>query len=226
MSPTLTGKQIRDETVTLDDIGPEAEEQFSKVKVSSGDTTTDYLSNKITAGTGISININNSGSYETITIENTNSSNTPGSSSAEQIFGSEFYHTQSLGATVIEDEDFNNKISGSTPSIPAGTYRLGWSYNWNNNKRGKSFKSRILVDGASIGDQNATILQIQRTVTDGGDSYPSNSNSGTDQAHLSAGFEYLTFGSAGSHSIQLQVCHEEGKKVTIWNAKIELWRVS
>lgn len=219
MPTTFTGRQIRDETITVDDIGEEAEEQFSKVKISSGDTTTDYLSSKVTAGTGISINVNNSGSYETITIENTDSS-------GGQIFGSEFYHTQSLGATTIEDDEFNNKISGSTPSVPAGTYRLGWSYNWNNNQKGKSFYSRILVDGTSIGNQNATTLQMERTKYDSGVSYPDGSSSSVRQAFLSSGFEYLTFESSGSHSIQLQVCHETGKKVTIWNAKVELWRVS
>ena len=105
MPTTFTGIQIRDETITLDDIGPEAEEQFSKVKVSSGDTTTDYLSNKVVAGTNIAVNTINSGSYETLAISGS-------------VFGMELFYTQSLGATTFQDSEFLNKISGSTAVIP------------------------------------------------------------------------------------------------------------
>ena len=61
MATTITGRQIRDNTITLDDISSSAQEQFAKVKVSSGDNTTDYLSNKIVAGDGIVVNIVNTG---------------------------------------------------------------------------------------------------------------------------------------------------------------------
>lgn len=213
MPTTFTGKQIRDETVTLDDIGPEAEEQFSKVKVSSGDTTTDYLSNKVVAGTNITVNTINSGSYETLAVSGS-------------VFGMELFYTQSLGATTFQDSEFLNKISGSTAIIPAGDYRLGWSYNWNGEQGSVDFESRILVDGVSIGNTNATSIHRERNNNVGGDSYPVSSSSNSNQALLVSGFEYLTFASDSSHSIQLQVGHNNSKKITIWNAKIEMWRVS
>ena len=68
MATTITGRQIRDSTITVDDISSSAQEQFAKTKVSSGDTTTDYLSNKIVAGPNIVINVVNTGSYETFAI--------------------------------------------------------------------------------------------------------------------------------------------------------------
>jgi len=68
MATTITGKQIRDSTITVDDISSSAQEQFAKTKVSSGDTTTDYLSDKIVAGPNIIVNIVNTGSYETLAI--------------------------------------------------------------------------------------------------------------------------------------------------------------
>ncbi len=65
----LASGQIQ-ELQSGDDIDP-------KVRVSSDDTSPGYLEDKIVAGTGVSITVNNPGAVETLTIAATGGSSAP-----------------------------------------------------------------------------------------------------------------------------------------------------
>ena len=71
MPPTtqLRGSQILDGTITTDDIDDSVEKEFTKVRVTTDDSTPDFLSSKIVAGSNVTITVLGvSGSAQTLSI--------------------------------------------------------------------------------------------------------------------------------------------------------------
>lgn len=132
-------------------------------------------------------------------------------------YGTEMQFSQSLGASQFSGNAFSNKITWTTTSVPAGTYRVSWKYNWNLDSTRRNFVARVQVDDVTIGDAAKADATHRQEPQDSGD----------DQYFLTTGFDYITFGTAGTHTIKLDFYGENNDSTaTIWNAVMEMWRVS
>ena len=77
----IKGSQVLDGTITSSDVEDSLEKEFTKVRVTTGDLTPDFLSNKIIAGSNITINtIGASGSVQYLAITGSGGSGSPAGS--------------------------------------------------------------------------------------------------------------------------------------------------
>lgn len=127
------------------------------------------------------------------------------------IFGTQFSYAESLALSTLASSSLSTKVTLNTGTVPAGTYRVGWNFEWYCTDNANDFRGRIIVDGA-------TILC---------DSQEEHSEAGTDQRNLRGGFGYITFGSSNTHTVLLQYARSAGAgTVGIQRARLEFWRVS
>jgi hypothetical protein len=104
----------------------------------------------------------------------------------------------------------------SVGPLVAGTYRLGWSYNWNHDDTGSDFLAQIEQN-----DTTQLYLHQQEPQDDSG----TFGATGTDQKHQTGGFMYLTL-VAGSYTFDLDFSTSAtGKTSSIWNSRLEFWRI-
>lgn len=127
------------------------------------------------------------------------------------IFGSFFQDVESLGLSSTTSTTYQTKLTLTTPSLPIGRYRLGWTYSWSYSSTGDDFEARILLN---------TTTQIMAHAQEPKDS-------GTDQLHRHSGFEYIDVTSPGVQTIDLQWRTDDGSE-TAWiqRTRMEFWRVS
>ena len=128
------------------------------------------------------------------------------------IFGSNYAHEESLGVSQTTSTNFQQKASLSTGTIPAGTYRLGWSYNWGHTEDNGSdyFSARIQLDNSS------TVMSHDQK-----DAYRSDEDN-----NRTGGFVNVTFGSSGSYTFDLDYKTSSSNETsTISNVSLEFWRV-
>lgn len=107
---------------------------------------------------------------------------------------SPFTHTSSC---------WQNAHNWTTPSVPTGRYRIGWSYLWSGDDPNRNFEAQILVNGTRV------MLHQQEPQETGGYNEPITPNAGTDQGHWCSGFVFIDLDD-GSHSIKLQTRIETG----------------
>lgn len=126
------------------------------------------------------------------------------------VFGTEYQYAESLGESQSNSTTFQTKVTLNTGTIPSGTYRIGWSYNWSLNGTADDFEAQVLEDGAT---------QIMQHLQEPQDA-------GVDQQHETGGFINRTL-TAGSHSYVLQYRTDDAAVAAfIRTAKLEFWRVS
>lgn len=105
----------------------------------------------------------------------------------------------------------------STGVIPAGRYRVGWAFNWNHDDTGSKFQAQVEQD-----DTTQIHFEEHRPVDDGG----SFGATGSDEKYFSSGFRYVDL-AAGSYTFDLDFSsNKDGKTSSMWNARVEFWRVS
>lgn len=126
------------------------------------------------------------------------------------IFGSEYAYEESLGESSTTNSSSispTNKLSLSVTGLPAGTYRLGWSYSWSGSSTGADFRAEITQVGVG------QIMYHSQEPKD----------SGTDQYHRVAGFHNLTL--SGDEDFDLNFWEEGGSTAYIRAVRMEFWRV-
>lgn len=132
-----------------------------------------------------------------------------------------------FGGNVVTSFDGTVRSSGSTGwtrqvrlstgAVPAGTYRVGWSYLWNHDDKGSKFQAQVEQD-----DATQLHFQEHRPVDDGG----SFGSTGTSEKYHSSGFTYVTL-TAGSHTFDLDFSSDtSGKTSSMWDGRLEFWRVA
>lgn len=133
------------------------------------------------------------------------------------IFGTEFHQAESLGITTSNAIVMLGKTKLTTASLPAGQYRIGWSYTWNHNETRNDFLGQVIVDGVDV------ISAIRQEPSD---SNGNNGSTGSDQSYNHSGFAYVTL-TAGVHDIDIEFASSSsGIDSSIWDARLELWRVA
>lgn len=131
------------------------------------------------------------------------------------IFGSEpqIFRNQVQASTT--SNTFVDYMNVNTTSLAGGTYRIGVSYVWRQSSARDKFSARVLLDGTPvIFDPNGS-----------GEHQQEPKDPQADQRHPAAGFDWFVL-TAGVHTIQLQFREQDGNTAFLFNAQIELWRIS
>jgi len=134
--------------------------------------------------------------------------------SSESTFGSEYDYAESEGESSTTSTSWQQKIRLSVTGITAGTYRIGWSYEWslsNHEKSGSSFN----VD---IDEGVSEIHQVEMGVE-------KNAKYSDGSFYVSSGFGHEPL-SSGSHTIDLNFKALSGCTNYVRKARLEIWRVS
>ena len=140
-----------------------------------------------------------------------------GSSPGSALYGANYVSAvdttvRSSGAT-----GWTRQVRLTTGAVPAGTYRVGWAFNWNHDDKGSKFQAQVEQD-----DTTQIHFQEHRPVDDGG----SFGSTGTDEKYHSAGFAYVTL-TAASHTFDLDFSSDtSGKTSSMWDGRLEFWRVA
>lgn len=125
------------------------------------------------------------------------------------IFGSEYNYSESLAESSTTSSAFQNKLTLNITSVPSGTYRLNWSYNWSHGATNSDFEGQITQDAAQV------YLHKQEP-----------KDAGTDQCHPASGF-LGNLSLNGSHTFTIEYRTDDTDDVAyIREARLELWRVS
>ncbi len=152
-------------------------------------------------GTGVSAVIDVGNNKTTVTI-----------SGGGGIFGSEFEKFESLGQSDT-GASFTTKLSATTASKPAGTYRIGFTVDATNSDGTDIYKVRFSIDGVPIHQH-----------TNGNDEYENKPNGNNDWEVYST-FSYLTLGSPATIDLLIEFGTNDNI-ARASNAAIEIWRVS
>jgi len=140
---------------------------------------------------------------------------TPPTSS--NIFGGEYHSAESEILSTTNSSSWIQKLKLTTISIPAGTYRIGWSYQWNHDRTKNDFEGQVQIDD---------VITIMFHKQEPKDSSGSGGSSGTDQAFQLAGFKNIIL-TSGIHNIDIDYrTSSAGDESSIWSARLELWRIS
>jgi hypothetical protein len=121
------------------------------------------------------------------------------------VFGTQYNYAESLDDSTTTSTSMQQKLR-LTVSVPAGVYRVGWSYGLTTSAANKLVKSQIQVDDTTT---LATPAQ-----------YPAN----TGVSAPCPGFAQVTL-TAGSHNIDIDWCIDNSGTAIIRYARLELWRV-
>jgi hypothetical protein len=126
----------------------------------------------------------------------------------EMIFGANHQETSSESQSNTTSESFQNKLTMTTPSLPAGKYRIGWYAEMLGANTGVSWEMRVQLD-----DTTNLCLPLKEP-RDSTDWFPV------------SGMAYQTL-SAATHTIDIDFRSEDaGVTTSIRRARLEIWRVS
>ena len=209
-----TGTQL---SSTISDFNEAAQDAVGSILTDSADVDFTYNDagntiNAVLTTTGVVADTyGDSSNFPIITVDSKGRVTNVTTTSVSAVFGSNAVDAESLALSTLASNTLTTKVTLNTGSVPAGRYRVGWSYEWYHTDNANDFRGRVIVDGT-------TILC---------DHQEEHSESGTDQRNLSSGFGYITFGSTATHTILLQYARSGGGgTVGIREARLEFWRVS
>jgi len=114
-----------------------------------------------------------------------------------------------VSTTTVTPPTYINKLTLTTPSIPAGDYRISVYYNWSHSHVGTDFIARVQLDTST------TIFSHQAEPKD------PNAN----QLYGFSGFDNNTL-TTGIHTLNLEFASSFGGTARISNARLEIFRIS
>ncbi len=126
------------------------------------------------------------------------------------IYGSEFQQASSDTESSTTDLAFQQKLRMTTSSLPSGTYRVAWYYEWKHTHINHDFTGRVQINDI------ITIMEHQEESRDAGE----------DQYHNHGGFYYHTGSGILNVDIDYSRSNSAGGTSYIRRARLEIWRVS
>lgn len=133
------------------------------------------------------------------------------------IFGTQYYYAESIGVSKTNSLSFMEKLKLTTGSIPAGNYRIGWSFEFNHSSRNSNFLGRVYLDD---------VTELASYVIRPSDASGNFQNTGSRQKYLASGFKHINL-SAGVHFIDIDFATDDNNiNSSIWNTNIEFWRIN
>lgn len=124
------------------------------------------------------------------------------------------YAIGAAGYAVSESQSSTNsdspvrKLRLSISELPAGSYRIGWYYEWASSSQSSDFRARVQLNDAT------DLMYHSQEIKD----------SGTDQNIPVCGCAYVDL-TEGNHDIDLDYWHESNTAY-IQRARLEIWRVA
>lgn len=135
--------------------------------------------------------------------------------STQNVFGSYHQDWTNHDETTTTSTDYQIRAVMNINEVPAGKYRIGFSYTWNINSTTRSFICRVLLDA---GTDNECELSYHAEEP---------SNSGGDQYLNFYNFHYVTFDSTNTHTITIKYkSNKPGGMAKITSHHAEFWRVA
>jgi len=126
------------------------------------------------------------------------------------IFGSEYDYAESEGQSSTSSTSYQQKLRMTTATIPSGTYRISWSFEWScSSDRTPASGFIVELDGTTALSEVAMAPQ---------------KNYGDGCFYTSSGFKHTSL-TAVSHTIDINFKGGVGTAY-IRNARIEFWRIS
>jgi len=125
------------------------------------------------------------------------------------VFGQYYQSAVSETSVSTTSTTFQNKLTMTTPSLPSGTYRIGWQYMWQISSTSVQFRGRTMLNGATT-LQNFTIIPQSATTT---------------LRHPISGF-YNTGTISGVQTITIDYCVLTTGTAYIEGARLEIWQVA
>jgi hypothetical protein len=123
---------------------------------------------------------------------------------------------ESLVVSTIISGTWQQKVRLSVAGLAAADYRLVWSYNWNLDSTSQNFEARIQVNDAT---------EVMSHVEEPTDSSGNYQNTGSGQKFLETGVRRIAL--SGNVDIDLDWISPSARvAASIWNARLELWRIS
>lgn len=123
------------------------------------------------------------------------------------VYGSEFQEASSDTESSTTSSTFQQKLRMTTSSLPSGTYRIAWYYEWRLTITTNDFKAQVQIN------DTITLMEHQQEPQDSGD----------DQYNNHSGFYYST----GSGVLNIDIDYSSGAGTAyIRRARLEIWRVS
>ena len=125
------------------------------------------------------------------------------------IFGTEFYETSDETESSTTSTTYQQKLRLNVTNVPAGKYRLGWSYEWQHRNTSNDFRGRVQMNDST------TLMEHQQESQD----------AGSDQYIPTNWFTYLDL-TAGSYFFDIDYnSSSNGRTSGIRRAKLEFWKV-
>lgn len=182
----------------------------------SEDLHTAIINNWLTASfLGNTINSNNIGVIDTWV--DSIISQVEVQSSSSNTFGSERHYVASEPVDTYyfwSSSIWIDKIN-QTWNLPAGKYRVNWTYNWNADTTSRDFQGVFLIDNNIVEEQ-------QQEPKDSNGNWNS---TGTDQKFGVSSFISDYQLAAGDHTFTIRWSASTTVTASIWGARIEIWRV-
>jgi len=133
------------------------------------------------------------------------------------IFGDGFSFVNEYDVTTNNTLLWESKATLVFSMVAGHTVRWGWTYMWNYNTTTSDFHARILVNGSEY-------LYHQQEPKDSAGGFGA---TGTNQKTPASGFDYFTATSTGPATVEIQYrSTSSGVAASIWECRIEQWRVS
>lgn len=132
-----------------------------------------------------------------------------------------------IGGLIVEGDEvpvfshnstsYQEMLSITTGSIPAGEYMLHWSYRWNCSRTNRSIDVKIEQDDTT---------EIMRHIQEPKDVQGDYAGTGSNQRHQASGYKKLTLGS-GTYQFDLDFQSQASNTtVSLWEAHMYLQRIS
>ena len=134
----------------------------------------------------------------------------------------EHHLSQSTGVSINSTTTMQDKINATTASLSAGTYKITTSFSYNMDSVTQDWVGDCLIDGASLETSAFDFARFECK-----DRAGNTESTGSNQAYAFTRVDYATFGTAATHTIQLQWRSDDaGTNASIWSASVLLEKLS
>lgn len=124
------------------------------------------------------------------------------------VFGSSYHYEEVDAVSSTNSTEYLTKVLLETTSVPAGTYRLGWYYEWARDRTSTDFMATVTIN-------DTTVMVHNQEPKDANDWYPA------------SGYKHIEL-TEGAYNVSLKYCGEVGGNATsfIRRARVEFWRTA
>ena len=123
---------------------------------------------------------------------------------------------ENLAVSTVVGTPWQQKTRLSLLGLTPGDYRLLWSYNWNLDSTSKDFEARVELNDTTL---------VMSHVEEPTDATGNWNNTGSGQKLLETGVRRIAL--SGNVTLDLDWRGPDNRVATsIWNARLELWRIS